>query len=50
MLSIPSVAAKVESGRAANGTMRWLFWYVREIFATPWDTVLLLGRILVGRT
>lgn len=39
------------SGREANGIVRWTYYYVRELFAIPWDTLLLLSRriLAVGR-
>ena len=36
------------SGRGANGILRWTYYYVRELLATPWDTLLLLGRRILA--
>ena len=36
------------SGRGANGILRWTYYHVRELFAIPWDTLLLLGRRILG--
>jgi uncharacterized SAM-binding protein YcdF (DUF218 family) len=43
LLGVKTESAKVASGRAANGLLRWLFLYVREAAAIPWDTALLLA-------
>jgi vancomycin permeability regulator SanA len=48
LLGIHTSAAAIESGREANGTLRWAYWFLREIPAIPWDTLLLLMRR--GRT
>jgi len=51
LLGIRTVAAPVESGRAANGLLRWAYWFIREVPAVPWDTLLLMlrrGRRLSG--
>ena len=36
--------APISSGRAATGTLRWLYYYLRELVALPWDTLLILLR------
>jgi vancomycin permeability regulator SanA len=38
------------SGRRANGTLRWTYYYLRELFAIPWDTFLLLGHRVQRQT
>lgn len=45
---IPTRAAKLPSGRAANGWPRWLSYYLREAAAIPVDCLLLLARRLRG--
>jgi uncharacterized SAM-binding protein YcdF (DUF218 family) len=39
---VKTEAAKIISGRASNGTLRWLYYYLREALAIPWDTLLLI--------
>jgi len=34
------------SGRKANGIIRWLYYYLREIAAFPTDTLILLVKRL----
>jgi uncharacterized SAM-binding protein YcdF (DUF218 family) len=46
LMGVTTVAAPVESGRAANGWLRWTYWFVREVPALPWDTLLIL---LIGK-
>ena len=46
LYGIRSRAGQVESGGPANTTLRWMYYHLREVFALPWDTLLvLLSRI-----
>ena len=46
LVDIKSVRAEMPSDRPALGTPKWLYYYLRETIATPWDIFLmLLGRI-----
>jgi uncharacterized SAM-binding protein YcdF (DUF218 family) len=49
LLGIHTGRASVPSGREANGILRWSLYYVRELVATPVDTVILLARRLSDR-
>ena len=49
LLGIEAGAPSMPSGRAANGTLRWSWYYVREAAALPYDTVIVIGRRLLGR-
>jgi vancomycin permeability regulator SanA len=49
LLGIPTRSANMPSGRSANGILRWFYYYVREVFATPADTLLLLWYKLTRR-
>lgn len=42
LLGIPTRSSSMPSGRNANGIVRWLYYYAREVLATPVDTLLLL--------
>lgn len=42
---IATTAAEMPSGCRANGTLRWTYYYLREIFAIPWDTAILIGYL-----
>jgi vancomycin permeability regulator SanA len=44
LLGIPTRSAIIRSARESNSFVRLMFWYLREIPATIWDTVLLLAR------
>ena len=44
---IPTNFAEVDSGYKANGILRWIFYYVREAVAFPYDTILLLLAIKI---
>jgi len=50
---IQTVKRPMPSGSGPSGTLRWTYYYLREFFAIPWDTLLLLGlraiRLLSGR-
>ena len=41
LLGIATENRPMQSGRQANGPLRWTFYYVREFFAIPWDSLLL---------
>jgi vancomycin permeability regulator SanA len=50
LYGIRSRPGQVESGRTANTTLRWMYYHVREVFALPWDTLLvLMSRISRSR-
>lgn len=38
LVGIRSKGIRVESGRSANGTPRWLYYHLREVAAIVWDT------------
>ena len=42
LLGISTRKATVPSGRTANGNIRWIYYYAREILAIPFDTLILL--------
>jgi uncharacterized SAM-binding protein YcdF (DUF218 family) len=43
---IDTQSGKVASGRPQNKASRWLYYYVRELAAIPWDTLIaLLSRL-----
>jgi vancomycin permeability regulator SanA len=42
LVGIPTRSANMPSGRSANGILRWSYYYAREIFAMPVDTLILL--------
>jgi vancomycin permeability regulator SanA len=42
LLGIKTEAATVASGRAGNGYIFWFSYYMREVLACPWDTLLLV--------
>jgi uncharacterized SAM-binding protein YcdF (DUF218 family) len=44
LLGIPTRPGYMPSGLKVNGILRWSFYYVREIIATPVDALLLLVR------
>jgi vancomycin permeability regulator SanA len=44
LLGIPTRPGNMPSGLNVNGILRWSLYYVREIIATPADTLLLLVR------
>jgi vancomycin permeability regulator SanA len=44
LLGISTRPGNMLSGLKVNGILRWSLYYVREIIATPVDTLLLLGR------
>jgi uncharacterized SAM-binding protein YcdF (DUF218 family) len=44
LLGVSTHAAPMPSGRAANGILKWSYYYLREFAATPLDTLLLLAR------
>jgi vancomycin permeability regulator SanA len=46
LMGVRTRPASMPSGRAANGNIRWAFYYVRECFATPVDTAILIARRL----
>jgi len=41
LLGIPTEAAAIRSARESNSLVRLIFWYLREVPATFWDTLLL---------
>jgi vancomycin permeability regulator SanA len=43
LLGISAEAAAIRSARESNSFVRLIFWYLREVPATFWDTLLLLG-------
>ena len=47
LLGVPTSNRPMPSGFGANGIFWWTYYHVRELFAIPWDTVLLLGRRIV---
>lgn len=46
LLGVPTRYAVMPSGRKANGIIRWLYYYLREIAAFPTDTLILLVKRL----
>jgi len=48
LLGVPTNAGKIDSGRHQNPRLKWLYYYVREVAAFPWDTVVVLAGL--GRT
>lgn len=42
LLGIRTRFGEMPSGKTANGSLRWFFYYFRELVATPFDTVVLL--------
>jgi vancomycin permeability regulator SanA len=42
LLGFTTVNADTKSGRRANGLLRWMWYYVREALAIPYDIALLL--------
>ncbi len=44
LLGVPTQYAAMPSGREANGIIRWLYYYLREIAAFPTDTLILLVK------
>lgn len=44
LLGVPTRFALMPSGREANGTVRWTYYYLRETVAFPVDTLILLLR------
>jgi vancomycin permeability regulator SanA len=44
LLNVRTTAARVPSGREANGLLRWTYFYVREMVALPVDTLILVIR------
>lgn len=45
LLGIPTGSATVRNAKESNSIVRLIFWYLREIPATIWDTLLLLGKV-----
>ncbi|WP_286262814.1 YdcF family protein [Thalassotalea atypica] len=48
MLGIEAVPLCIESGRPATGTINWLYMWFRDICATVYDCMLLIGIKLKG--
>ncbi len=44
LMGIPTRKVQLPSGRTANGTFRWLYYYLREFLAIPFDTLLFLVK------
>jgi vancomycin permeability regulator SanA len=42
LYGISTHAGQVPSGRSENKALRWWYYYLREIAAVPWDTILVL--------
>jgi uncharacterized SAM-binding protein YcdF (DUF218 family) len=40
LLGVSTLPGKVASGRSQNKASRWVYYYLREIVALPWDTLL----------
>jgi vancomycin permeability regulator SanA len=49
LMGVRTRPASMPSGRAVNGNIRWAFYYVREWFATPLDTALLIAKRLSNK-
>jgi uncharacterized SAM-binding protein YcdF (DUF218 family) len=50
LLGVPTLFQPMPSGRKANGTARWIYYYLREVAALPVDTLALAIRRLSGCT
>jgi vancomycin permeability regulator SanA len=46
LMGVHTRPAFMPSGRAANGNVRWAYYYVREWFATPVDTAILVAKLM----
>jgi uncharacterized SAM-binding protein YcdF (DUF218 family) len=46
MLAIKTRSSRPESGLWPNGILKWSYFYFREIFALPYDTILMLFFLL----
>lgn len=46
LLGVRTLPGHVESGRRQNSLSRWIYYYVREIPAFPWDTLLTMAASL----
>jgi uncharacterized SAM-binding protein YcdF (DUF218 family) len=44
LLGIATEKQPMQSGRQANGLLRWTYYYLRESLAIPWDALLLISR------
>jgi vancomycin permeability regulator SanA len=42
LYGVSTISGKVASGRSQNKASRWLYYYLREWAATPWDTLMVL--------
>lgn len=42
LYGISTRAGQVPSGRSENKALRWWYYYLREIAAVPWDTLIVL--------
>ena len=42
LAGVPTLPGRVESGRRQNSISRWIYYYLREVVALPWDTFLLM--------
>jgi vancomycin permeability regulator SanA len=47
---IHTIKRPMPSGMGASGKLRWTYYYFRELFAIPWDTLLLLGLRVLRQT
>jgi vancomycin permeability regulator SanA len=41
LIGIRTNAVRTESGLQANGLIKWTYFYIREIFALPYDTIVM---------
>jgi uncharacterized SAM-binding protein YcdF (DUF218 family) len=48
LYGISSRAGQVVSGRSQNSLWRWTYYYLREIVAFPWDTLLVIISLSPG--
>jgi len=46
LVGVPTVFQPMPSGREANGNVRWIYYYLREVAALPVDTLALAIRRL----
>lgn len=44
LFGVPALAGEVDSGRASMGTPKWIYYWLRECAAIPWDMFLAMFR------
>lgn len=50
LLGVRTLPGQVETGRRQNSLGRWIYYYLREFAALPWDTLLVIASKLKSRT